>query len=125
LERKAWGGRVGIDVSGSGALGSAFGTASNADGSRQSAFADVFKDQLSPISNSNLLYVRENLNAAKALAATQLIRAVGGVDIKVRRVPKAVNYGCAAPHPSDLVSGSARTSNRPSTKFKSAISTGT
>jgi hypothetical protein len=72
------GGRVGIDCSGTGALGSALGTASNSDGARQSAFADVFTSVLSPISNSNLLFIRESITApATALAATRLIRIVG------------------------------------------------
>jgi Protein of unknown function (DUF2793) len=72
------GGRVSIDCSGNGAPGSAFGTASNSDGSRQSAFADVFTNVPSPISNSNLFFIREALTApATALAATRLIRIVG------------------------------------------------
>lgn len=71
------GGRAGIDISGNGALGSAFGPSSNSDGSRQQAMFDVFTDQLSPVSNSNLLFVRENLGSATALAADRLIRLVG------------------------------------------------
>lgn len=72
------GGRVGIDCSGNGAIGTALGNSSNSDGSRQGAFADIFTNVLSPISNSNLLFVRESLVApATAIAATRLIRIVG------------------------------------------------
>ena len=72
------GGRVGLDCSGTGAVGTALGNSSNSDGSRQSAFADVFTNVLSPISNSNLLFVRESLAPpATALAASRLIRIVG------------------------------------------------
>ena len=71
------GGRAQLDISGSGASGSAFGTFSNSDGSRQSAFGDVFTTELSPISNSNLLFVRETLVGATAMAATRLIRVAG------------------------------------------------
>ena len=72
------GGRVGLDCSGNGAVGTALGNSSNSDGSRQGAFADIFTNVLSPISNSNLLFVRETLvPPATALAATRLIRIVG------------------------------------------------
>ncbi|MFN8958597.1 MAG: DUF2793 domain-containing protein [Hyphomonadaceae bacterium] len=72
------GGRVGLDCSGNGAAGTALGNSSNSDGSRQGAFADIFTNVLSPISNSNLLFVRESLvPPATALAATRLIRLVG------------------------------------------------
>lgn len=72
------GGRIGLDCSASGAVGTALGNSSNSDGSRQSAFADIFTNILSPISNSNLLFVRESIVApATALAATRLIRIVG------------------------------------------------
>ncbi len=72
------GGRAGLDCSGNGAVGTALGNSSNSDGSRQSAFADIFTNVLSPISNSNLLFVRESLIApATALAASRLIRLVG------------------------------------------------
>jgi len=72
------GGRVGLDCSGNGAIGTALGSSSNSDGSRQGGFADIFTNVLSPISNSNLLFVRESLFApATAIAATRLIRLVG------------------------------------------------
>ncbi len=72
------GGRVGIDCSGNGAVGTALGSSSNSDGSRQSSFADIFTNVLSPISNSNLLFVRESLTApATVVAASRLIRIVG------------------------------------------------
>lgn len=71
------GGRVTMDCSGSGILGSAFGVHSNSDGGRQSAFVDVFTTELSPVSNSNLLFVRETLITGSALAATRLMRLVG------------------------------------------------
>jgi hypothetical protein len=71
------GGRVAMDCSGSGAGGTAFGVSSNSDGSRQSAFVDVFTTELSPVSNSNLLFVREGLVGGTALAATRLFRLVG------------------------------------------------
>ena len=71
------GGRVSMDGSGSGILGSAFGVHSNSDGGRQSAFVDVFTTELSPVSNSNLLFVRETLITGSALAATRLMRLVG------------------------------------------------
>jgi hypothetical protein len=71
------GGRAETVASGSGAIGSAFGLASNSDGTRQSGFIDIFTTQLSPVSNSNLLFVRESLVGATALAATRLIRLAG------------------------------------------------
>lgn len=71
------GGTIRLDVSGSAGLGTAFGTSSNSDGSRQSAFADVFTDQLSPISNSNLFFIRESVETATALAAFRFMRCVG------------------------------------------------
>lgn len=72
------GGRVGMDCSGNGAVGTALGNSSNSDGARQGAFADIFTNVLSPISNSNLLFVRESIVApATALAATRLLRLVG------------------------------------------------
>lgn len=71
------GGRVGMDCSGTGAVGTAFGLSSNSDGARQSAFIDVFTTELSPISNSNLLFVREALSGGTAMAATRLFRLVG------------------------------------------------
>ena len=72
------GGRVALDCSGTGAIGTALGSASNSDGSRQSSFVDVFTNTLSPISNSNLLFVRESATApATALGATRLLRLVG------------------------------------------------
>jgi len=71
-------GRAEIECSGNGALGTAHSNSSNSDGSRQSSFADIFTKVLSPISNSNLLFVRESLIApATALAASRLIRIVG------------------------------------------------
>lgn len=72
------GGRVSLDCSGNGAVGTTLGSSSNSDGSRQSAFADIFTPVLSPISNSNLLFLRETLIApATPLAATRLLRVVG------------------------------------------------
>lgn len=72
------GGWVSLDCSGNGAVGTTLGSSSNSDGSRQSAFADIFTPVLSPISNSNLLFLRETLVApATALAATRLLRVVG------------------------------------------------
>lgn len=72
------GGRASIDGSGNGAVGTALGNSSNSDGARQSAFADIFTNVPSPISNSNLLFVRESLSAsATAIAATRLVRLVG------------------------------------------------
>lgn len=50
-----------LGLSGSGATGTAFGNSANSDGSIQTAMFSVFTDQLSPISNSNLLFVREQL----------------------------------------------------------------
>lgn len=61
-----------------GAVGSAFGSASNSDGSKQSAFVDVFTTELSPVSNSNLLFIRESITVpASSLAPTWLARLVG------------------------------------------------
>lgn len=71
------GGKVNMDVSATGATGSAFGVHSNSDGSRQSAFVDVFTTELSPISNSNLLFVRDVLSGGTAMAATRLLRLAG------------------------------------------------
>jgi hypothetical protein len=71
------GGRASMNGSGNGAVGSAFGSASNSDGQRQSSFADVFTTEISPVSNSNLLFVSETLNGGTALAATRLMRLVG------------------------------------------------
>lgn len=71
------GGSAAMDASGNGAVGTAFGVASSSDGSRQSAFIDVFTTVQSPISNSNLLFVREGLVSGAALAATRLFRLVG------------------------------------------------
>lgn len=63
-----------IGVSGNGAIGTAFDIYSHTDGSRQGAFVDVFTDVLSPISNSNLIFVREYVVTASSLAAARLIR---------------------------------------------------
>jgi hypothetical protein len=72
----AIGGAQSLAMSGSGAVGTAFGNASNADGSLQSAMFSVFTDQLSPISNSNLLFVREQLGTGSAVG-TSFLRLVG------------------------------------------------
>ncbi|NJR13382.1 MAG: DUF2793 domain-containing protein [Phyllobacteriaceae bacterium] len=71
------GGRVSADCSGTGAVGTALGVISGSDGGRQSAFVDVFTNELSPVSNSNLLFVRESLAGGTAMAATRLVRLVG------------------------------------------------
>ncbi len=71
------GGLAGLDISGNGAFGSAFGSSSNSDGGRQQAMFDVFTDQLSPVSNSNLFFVRETLISGTALANTRLVRLAG------------------------------------------------
>lgn len=71
------GGRAQIDISGNGASGSAFGPSSQSDGSRQQAMFDAFTDQLSPVSNSNLFFVRETLISGTALANTRLVRLAG------------------------------------------------
>lgn len=71
------GGSVSMNVSGSGALGSAFGLFSNSDGGTQVAMFDVFTDQLSPVSNSNLVFVRESLGTGSALAPNRLVRLAG------------------------------------------------
>ncbi|WP_158259793.1 DUF2793 domain-containing protein [Phyllobacterium phragmitis] len=72
------GGPVRMDYSGSGATGTAFGSVSNGDGSTQSTMVSVFTTERSPISNSNLLFIRETIMApATALAGTRLCRLVG------------------------------------------------
>lgn len=72
------GGRSSMDVSGTGAVGTALGASSNSDGSRQSCFIDVFTPTRSPISNSNLIFLRESLAApATALSTLRLLRLVG------------------------------------------------
>jgi hypothetical protein len=71
------GGQVSINFSGTGAAGSAFANRSNSDGTKQGSFADIFSTELSPVSNSNLLFVSEALNGGTSLAATRLIRLVG------------------------------------------------
>ena len=70
-------GRVGMECSGNGATGSAFGAFSNSDGSRQASFIDIFTTELSPVSNSNLLFVRESLAGGTALASVRLFRLAG------------------------------------------------
>ncbi|KXF78331.1 hypothetical protein ATN84_00565 [Paramesorhizobium deserti] len=72
------GGPARMNYSGSGATGTAFGSASNTDGSLQTAMLSVFTTEKSPISNSNLLFVAEGITGtATALAATRLCRLVG------------------------------------------------
>ncbi len=71
------GGTASINVSGNGALGSAFGPSSNSDGSGQQGMFDIFTDQLSPVSNSNLVFVRESLGTGSALDANRFLRLVG------------------------------------------------
>lgn len=70
------GGSTSLDASGSGAVGSAAGTGSNADGSPANSQISVFTDQLSPVSNSNLLFVRESLVSGTALTIS-FFRLVG------------------------------------------------
>lgn len=72
----ATGGDATIDGSGSGALGSAAGTASMPDGKRNYGSHTFFTTQLSPVSNSNLLFLRESLGTGSALAICYL-RLVG------------------------------------------------
>lgn len=67
---------VGLDVSGSGAVGTAFGINSLSNGGTNSAPITVFTDQSSPISNSNLLFVRESVRSATALNIV-FLRVVG------------------------------------------------
>jgi hypothetical protein len=67
---------VGLDVSGSGAVNTAFGISSLSNGGANSAPITVFTDQPSPISNSNLLFVRESVRAATALNIV-FLRVVG------------------------------------------------
>ncbi len=72
------GGRVSLECSGNGAAGTALGSSSNSDGSRQSTFADIFTNVPSPISSSNLVFVRESLTSpATAHAGTRAVRIVG------------------------------------------------
>lgn len=71
------GGSVSMNVSGNGAAGSAFGLFSNSDGGTQAAMFDVFTDQLSPVSNSNLVFVRESLGTGSALAPNRSVRLAG------------------------------------------------
>lgn len=72
------GGRASMDASGTGAVGTALGLSSNSDGSRQSCFIDVFTPIRSPVSNSNLIFLREAISApATALATLRLLRLVG------------------------------------------------
>lgn len=72
------GGRASIDCSGTGAVGSAFGVGSDSDGNRQGCFVDVFTNTLSPISNSNLLFVRESISgSATGVAAIRSLRLAG------------------------------------------------
>ena len=71
-------GRANMSCSGTGAVGTAFGSSSNNDGSSQSSFLDVFTSVQSPISNSNRLFIRESLvTPATAMGATRLMRLVG------------------------------------------------
>lgn len=72
------GGVAAMDYSGTGAFGSALGSSSNSDGSRQSTVQTIFTSELSPISNSNLIFVRENLTSpATALGSARLGRIIG------------------------------------------------
>lgn len=72
------GGLATMNYSGTGAVGTAFGSSSNSDGVRQSTSVDVFTPIQSPISNSNLFFVGEAFTApATALAATRLCRLIG------------------------------------------------
>lgn len=72
------GGRVTMNCSGNGAAGTTFGSSSNSDGSNQSTFVDVFTSVQSPISNSNLLFIRESIIApATAMGAQRFMKLVG------------------------------------------------
>jgi Protein of unknown function (DUF2793) len=72
------GGRASIDCSGTGAVGSAFGVGSGSDGNRQGCFVDIFTNTLSPISNSNLLFVRESISgSATGVMAIRSLRLAG------------------------------------------------
>lgn len=72
------GGQVVMQWSGSGAVGTGFGSRSFPDGSRGSAILmSIFTTEQSPVSNSNLLFLRETIVTGTALAATRLARLVG------------------------------------------------
>jgi hypothetical protein len=71
------GAKVSFGWSPSGAAGSGLDLQSGPNGDRMSGFIDVFTTELSPVSNSNLLFFREQLNGGTALAATRLMRLVG------------------------------------------------
>lgn len=71
-------GPVRLDYSGSGAPNTPTGSYSDSDGSKQDVMLSIFTSEKSPISNSNLLFVREMLRpGAKALAAGRWARLVG------------------------------------------------
>lgn len=71
------GGAASLEASGSGAANTVFGSGSNSDGSRQATMVDVFTGVQSPISNSNLLFVRESLITGTSLGVSRLMRLVG------------------------------------------------
>ena len=62
------GGDVGCDFSGTGASGSATGGNSLSTGARNQANFTIVTPTLSPVSNSNLLYIREQLGAGTAMS---------------------------------------------------------
>lgn len=66
------GGDVSIDGSGSGVSGSANGTASLSDGKRNYGATTLFTTQLSPVSNSNLVFLRESFGTGTALSTCYL-----------------------------------------------------
>lgn len=72
------GGRIGMGFSGTGSAGSAYDGFSNDDGSAQGCFINVFTPILSPISNSNLIFLRETIFApATAMGSGRLARLSG------------------------------------------------
>lgn len=71
-------GPVRLDYSGSAAQGTPVGSYSNGDGSKQDVTLSVFTNKKSPVSDSNLLFVREMLRpGATALGAGRWARLIG------------------------------------------------
>ena len=64
----ATGGSASVDGSGNGAAGSVAGTAAMSDGTRNFGMVTLFTTVLSPVSGSNLVFVREPLGAASAMS---------------------------------------------------------
>lgn len=72
------GGPANIAYSGDGSTGTALGSLSNSDGSVQKTMQSIFTPQQSPISNSNLLFIKEAISgAATGLGSFRLGRIVG------------------------------------------------